>query len=417
MTERYTLPPLLGSFRTLLLLHIVFRVLLLVVYQPMIVDGAERGVTTGGDYLYYYALSAQTDEGLYPFRDWWSEFPPLWSVLEIGVYQVLGDSVNYTSFAVLLALVMLVFDAGILVMVRNIGERLHGQATGMSIAWVYALLPAPAIFAFWTFEPLVGFLLLAGVWLLLRERDLSSAVVVGVGALVKFVPALVLGAVVRFRSPRRAAVYIAATVGVFALPYIFLLANPATREMTMPSLTAQFNKASYQTVWALLDGNYSTGVFGAVAERTDAANAALPRGNPPVVPGIVRLAVAGAVGLFVLWRTRRTDDRGFVAFVLITLLIFYLQSQGWSPQWLVQILPLALLCFPNGNGVLFAVLLSFLTFAEYPTLFIRTGETGGEVAGGLVMPFVVLVLVRTLLLAALAVAAYRLLRQEPVSAD
>jgi hypothetical protein len=103
-----------------------------------------------------------------------------------------------------------------------------------------------------------------------------------------------------------------------------------------------------------------------------------------------------------------------VAFVTITLLIFFLQSQGWSPQWLAQIAPLVLLSFPTRDGVIGVVLLSLVTFAEYPFLFIRTGDTGGTIVGALVTPFVVLVVARTALLVGLCVGLYRILRQEPV---
>jgi hypothetical protein len=129
---------------------------------------------------------------------------------------------------------------------------------------------------------------------------------------------------------------------------------------------------------------------------------------------LVRLAISGAIGIFVFTRTRRLDDKGFVAFVGITLLIFFLQAQGWSPQWLVQIIPLTLLSFPTRNGVLVVTLLSLATFAEYPLLFIRTGDTGGEITGALVMPFVMLVLARTGLLVGLGAAFYQRLREEPV---
>ena len=73
-----------------------------------------------------------------------------------------------------------------------------------------------------------------------------------------------------------------------------------------------------------------------------------------------------------------------VAFVAITLLIFFIQAQGWSPQWLAQIAPLMLLCFPTRDGVTAVVLLALVTFAEYPFLFIRTGDTGGVITGALV---------------------------------
>jgi hypothetical protein len=65
--------------------------------------------------------------------------------------------------------------------------------------------------------------------------------------------------------------------------------------------------------------------------------------------------------------------------------------------------------------VLIVVILSAATFTEYPYLFIRTGDSGGEITGALVMPFVVLVLARTAILAGLCVALYQKLRQEPVT--
>jgi hypothetical protein len=196
------------------------------------------------------------------------------------------------------------------------------------------------------------------------------------------------------------------------LVYLPLFAENAT--MTLPSLTAQFGKSSYQTVWALIDGNMTTGNFGSIQSHFDPTQAAVLTGNPAVIPGWLRLAAAAGIGLLVFIRTRRFDDKGLVAFVGITLLIFFLQAQGWSPQWLVQIIPLVLLAFPTRNGVLSIVMLSLVTFAEYPLLFIRTGDTGGQITGALIMPFTVLVLTRTGILAAMCIAFYQRLRQEPV---
>ncbi len=408
--EGGSLRGLLGDFRLLLILFIALRMMLLMAYQPLLLEGGERGITTGGDYQTYFNIASLSDSLGAPFREWWSEFPPAWTFLSVFIYQ--ATNATYASYAFLLGLVMGAFDAGNLVLVRNIATRLHGANTGMALAWIYAVLLAPLAFTFWTFEPLVAFWLLLGLWWLLRGQDMPSAVAAAVGALTKFTPALLLGAVWRFRETRHAARYTAILIGLFVLAYLPLLAQNAA--MTLPSLTAQFNKASYQSAWALLDGNYRTGNFGPLDDRADPAKAAVTQGNPAVVPGWLRLIAAGAIGLLVFARTRRFDDRGLVAFVTITLLIFFLQSQGWSPQWLSQIVPLVLLCFPNRNGVLIVVILSAVTFTEYPFLFLRTGDTGGEITGALMMPFVVLVLARTAILIGLCVALYQKLRQEPV---
>jgi hypothetical protein len=418
--DTLTLTGLFGDFRLLLILFIAFRVMMAIVYQPFLLEATgERGLTTGGDFLYHYMLSSLTEQGDYPFYQWWSEFPPVWSWLGAVVYQLTGGS--YTSWAMAMGFIMLLCDVGNLVLVRAIGTRLYGANTGMALAWIYALLLVPAIFAWWNHEVMVTFTLLLSLWWLIGRQDVRSGIMAGIGALVKFTPALLIGAALRYRSTREAARYVAIVLAVFAAVYAFFYLSSPNPALVTASLTAQFGKASYQSVWALLDGNYSTGNFSApgvdaVQMRYDPAAATTVYGNPAVAPSWLRLIVAGLIGLFVFWRTRRYDDKGMVAFVGITLLIFFLQAQGWSPQWLTQILPLILLTFPTRNGVLICVVLSGLSFTEYPLLFIRTGdtETPGVISGALLSPFIMVVVTRTLILVGVAVAFYNKLRQEAV---
>jgi hypothetical protein len=397
---------LLGDFRLLIILFVSLRLMMLMVYQPLVVKDNERGVTAGGDFQTYFQIASLSDSVGLPMRDWWTEFPPLWAYLSIAIYKV---APNYAAFSMLLSLLFLIVDTGNLILIRKIAAHLYREDTALALAWIYAVLLAPLVFVFWTFEVLVAFFMLLSVWWLLKKRDHWAAVSIAFGVLIKFTPAVLLGVVWRYREARRALVPTAITVIIVALVYGFFLVQNAS--MTLPSLTSQFNKASYQTVWALIDGNYRTGNFGPLEDRLDPTRAAVLQGNPPRIPGILRLAGAAAIGLFVFARTRRFDSKGLVAFAGITLLIFFLQAQGWSPQWLVQIIPFVLLCFPNRDGVLMIVLLSLVTFAEYPFLFIRTGDTGGEITGALTTPFMALVLARTLMLVGICAAFYRVLRQ------
>ncbi len=407
-----TVGGLLGDWRLLLILFLAFRLGILLVYQPLLIEGSERGITSGGDFLTYYHLGALSEDGLLPFRDWWSEFPPIPSWLNTIAYQLAGQA-SYTGFAVLYGMLMLACDGGNLALVRKLGIRLHGVQTGMALAWIYALMLAPAVLQWWTFEPLVAFMLLLSLnWLVSGKNNLSAAAA-GIGALVKFTPALILGAVFRFRAMGLALRYSAIVAVIFVGVYAVLMLQNA--QMTTPSLTAQFGKSSYQTVWALIDGNYRTGNFGPVAERLDPATASQLVGNPSVIPGWLRLGFAALIGFYVYARTRRFDDRGLVAFVAITLLIFFLQAQGWSPQWLAQLLPLLLLCFPTRDGIMALVILCLAVFAEYPFLWLRTGDSGGVITGSLLMPYTILVIARTVLLVGFAYGLYRKLRQTPVT--
>jgi len=397
---------LLADFRLLLVLFVCLRVLLLLIYQPFILQGVERGIAAGGDFQTYFQIASLSGKVGLPMRDWWSEFPPLWSYFSVLVYKL---QPNYTGFSMVLGFVFMLFDVGNLILIRKIATQLYSEDTAQALAWVYAVLLAPLVFVFWTFEVVVAFFMLLSLWWLIKERDKLAGVGIALGVLVKFTPIVLLGAVWRYRPVRKAIVPTIIAVGIVIAVYaVFFVQNAA---MSMPSVTAQFSKASYETVWALIDGNYKTGNFGPLEDRLDPAKAIITLGNPAKIPSWLRLGLAVVIGVFVFMRTRRFDAKGLVAFVGISLLIFFLQAQGWSPQWLVQIIPFILLCFPNRDGVLIVVLLSLVTFTEYPFLFIRTGDTGGEITGTLVTPFAALVLARTVILVGICVAQYRILRQ------
>lgn len=410
-----TLRSLLDDFRLLLILFISFRFVLLIAYQPFFINGVERGVGVGGDRLYVWLLTSQYAEGLLPFRDWWSEFPPVWYSVTTAFYALLGPSASYDNWSLLLGVLMLVCEAGTLALVWQIGGRLHGKETGAVLAWVYALMIAPVVFMWWNFDSMVTFFSLAAVAALIAGQSRASAGWMALGALTKFVSFLLFGAIVRFYPLRKAAWLIGGALGLFVLAYAPLFV--VNSEFALISLTAQFGKPSYQTVWALIDGNYGTGNFGSVDSHLTAEGVSegVADKNPSVIPGWLRLGLAGLVGLGVFVSVRRFDQLGVVAFFLITLLIFYLQSQGWSPQWLTLIIPLTLLVLPTRDGVFLCVLLSALAFVEYPFIFVRTGVTGGLVLPQLQLftPWVLVVVGRTALLAVIALLCYQRLRQQP----
>ncbi len=415
MTRSSSLGGLFFDFQLLLILFVAFRVTLFLAYQPFLIEGAERGVSVGGDRAYHYALTQLADKNLLPFRDWWSEFPPVWYSTTTAAYLVLGRAATYDNWSLVLAMLVIVAEAGTLTLVRKIGMRLHGDATGMALAWIYALLIVPVVFMWWNFDSLLTFFTLAGLWSLLIGKNVESGLWIGLGALTKFISVLLYGALIRFYPVRRAITIISVSLGFFVAVYAVLFA--VNRDFALVSLTAQFNKPSYQTMWALLDGNYGTGNFGTIESHltADGVSDGVSDKNPALIPSIVRLGVALAIGIFVFLRVRRFDQLGVVAFFTLTLLIFYLQSQGWSPQWLTLILPLTLLVMPNRNGALLCVMLSLLAFIEYPYLFVRTGDTGGQIlpSSPFFVMWVIVVVTRTFLLISIAISCYQRLLTLP----
>jgi hypothetical protein len=275
----------------------------------------------------------------------------------------------------------------------------------MALAWIYAILAAPVIFVWWTFETIVLFFILLALLDLLEGRDRRSAVVTALGTVTKYTPILVLPAVWRFYDRRRALRYTVITLILVGV-VVSALGLWGGR-MATASLLSQFNKASYQSVWALLDGNMRTGIFTGPQTRFDVDNAFKTFGNDPVIPWWLRLIPFAALGLYIFSRKMRQDERGMLAFYTITLLLFFLWAQGWSPQWVLTLTPLLLLNYPNRGGVLVCLVLGMLSFIEYPVLFMRTGQAGGEVEGALVIPFALLIVIRTLILGGVVAALYR----------
>jgi hypothetical protein len=406
--------PLLRDSRVVLYLFVGLRLMLLLVYQPL--QGVGPGVTAFGDFQHYYNLASLSSQGKLPYRDYWYEFPPVFPIISLVVYGLISarGPADFTAYAVLFGLVMIAFDTGNLLLMRRIGAGLYNESSGLALAWVYALLAVPLVFSFWTFEPVVAFAILLAVAWLIEGRDNQSAVAVAFGALTKLFPLVVLGAVWRFRPPKEAIRYTAIAAGVTAVGLLALLA--VAGPFGPPSLLVQFNKASYQSVWALIDGNFKTGNFGPIADHFDPAKAYELQGNPAVIPAWARALVFGALGLLVFANTRRRDSRGIVAFVAITITVFFLWSQGWSPQWQMVLVPLILLNYPTRDGVLIGLTLSFISFAEYPLLFSRTAETGGAISAAQLPIFTVLILLRTALLIGFGVALYCRLRVAPVQA-
>jgi hypothetical protein len=179
--------------------------------------------------------------------------------------------------------------------------------------------------------------------------------------------------------------------------------------LTLASLQAQAGKSSYQTVWALIDGNTGTGNFGPLIDHFDAAKAGQPVNKPARLPTWLTFIPFGLLGLFILRQPSglAQPEREAVVFTTLTFTIFFLWSQGWSPQWQTFLIPLLLLALPPRRAVLFIIGLSFINFLEWPIILSR----------GLNQLLPLTIMTRTALFILLAVELYQLLskRAGPVS--
>jgi hypothetical protein len=345
-------------------LFVALRLMVLVTFPA-------DNLTLYGDYVYYYELAAYSDQGYLPFIHYWSEYPPVFPFLSVGVYQLarlVGG--GYHVYVGLMGLLMLAFSTGSLALFLRLAQRFRGDEDAERRGWVYSVLFVPLISTWWTFDALTVFSLLLALELLLSGRERWSAAAMGVGVLIKLVPMLVFPAVVRTRPWRRWLTYgliAAVVVAAVALPLLLV-----GEDVALTSFRSPAGRSSWQTVWALLDGNLRTGLLGAPADHFDLAMATAPTGNPARIPEWIRLVVLGLVYALLFWRARLGENpRRLVAFVCLTFVLFFLWSKGWSPQWQTLLFPLVLLALPLRRGVLFILVLSFVNLAEWPVLLSR----------------------------------------------
>ena len=354
------------------------------------------------DYDYYYELASWVKQGHLPYIDYWVEYPPLFPYLSLLVYLV---TPHYVAYAAALALVQLAFEVGSFILLARLAQRVVGDERTERHLWTYALLFAPVATWWLSFDAITTFFLLLGIERWLAGKRVWSALTLGVGGLVKWFPLLFLAAAVRFRRNwREAVLYVAAALTVVAA--VLGLLAVLSPIYTWASLRSLGGRASWQTLWALIDGNTTTGAY--QASRFDPDAAALLQGNPARVPTWLTTLVFGALYLW-LW-VRASDDATparVVRFATLTVVLFFLWSRGWSPQWLGMLTPLLLLSLPLERAVLYVLVLTFTNIAEWPVLLSR----------GMNQWLYLTVSLRTAVLVALAVMLVRRVAGRPEGTD
>jgi hypothetical protein len=352
----------MGS-RLVLLLFAGFRLSLLAFWPA---DQLARW----SDYDYYYEVARWVDQGWLPYIHYWVEYPPLFSYLSVLLYLLMP---RYVTFATALALVQLIFEIGSLVLLHRLARRTLGEVQADRLVWVYGLLFAPVATWWLSFDSLVTFFLLLAIERWLSGRRLQSALAMGVGGLVKWFPMLFLPSAIRFRRDWREALS-AGALALAVVVAVFGLLAALSPAYTLASLRSLGSRASWQTVSALLDGNLGTGAYN--ANRLDPAAAALLQGNPARVPPWLTTLFFAALYLWLWTRISRdpsvaTDGLTLLRFTTVTVLLFFLWSRGWSPQWLGTLVPLVLLSLPLERAALYLIVLTFINIAEWPVLLSR----------------------------------------------
>jgi len=336
----------------------LFCRLILLVTLPL------EGLRGFGDLLHFYRLAGM---GL-PMIDYWVEFPPVFPYLSMVLFSFAGGKEHIYDY--LLVILLSLAQAGGLAALIRLARGLNIESGAVQrITWVYFGVTLVLPYGWWYFDALGVLALLLGLVWLVEQKDVRAGIALATGVLVKFFPLMVLPMIWRWSSRRRAVLVTCIIVGITAVVYAgFLIRAP---EMTLASLRSQGEKGSWETVWALVDGNFSTGNFGSEEERYDPATASLGRGNPSRLPAWLTLIPFAVLGLWLFWRSRLESPRGAIAFLGLTWCIFLLWSPGYSPQWVLYLLPLILVCLPVRTANLFTITLVVVNVLEWPVMLSR----------------------------------------------
>ena len=331
------------------------RILLYLAFIP-------DGLHGFGDFPIYFE---NADLPGLPYFHYWSEYPPLYAWTIELIYWISQGNQFLFDFILYLLLTM----AG------SISIWLLGKITSLlyveekQTLWrvsVFFGFLAFSAYSWWYFDLIPVTMMLAATYYLLKEKDTQASIWLGLGILTKWFPILLLPAIFRFRNFKQflkiTLIALGLTVIVWGMQYAL---SPT---MTLASLQSQPSRSSWQTIWALLDGNMTTGAFLPIAEKLNPAMASFRMGNPALIPTWLTLIIFGLLGLWLLFRIDAQNKQGLIPMIGITWVLFLIWSPGWSPQWVLYLLPLICLSLPVSQSVLLSFGLLFLSLIEWPVL-------------------------------------------------
>lgn len=326
------------------------------------------GIKSYGDFSHFFHLA---QIGI-PFIDIWVEFPPIFPFLSRLIYLAAGGREHIYDYSLLIVLSL--FQVGCIIIFSNLVAKFGNKTNHWISVAAFFLINLILAYSWWFFDVLAVMMLLLGVQWLFEGKDYRAVIILAIGALIKLFPALAICLVWRYRSVKKA-LLLTLLLGIIVVS-IYGILYAISPEFTKASVLSQSSKGSWETVWALIDGNYRTGNFGPEIERLDPANAVKLQGNAPRLSPWITLWIFLGIGLYIY--KNMPDNQPIIqfCFICLTLLVFFLWMQGWSPQWILFIIPFILMIFDEQEGIVISIIFMLVSLLEWPVLISR-GYTWG----------------------------------------
>jgi hypothetical protein len=320
-----------------------------------------------GDLSFYYNMLIMAQRGLHPFIDYWSEYPPLFPLLLIGLEHAVGPLLWHDSegFSRAYFGFMTVVYVANLVLVWDLTRLAYGTREARRSILLYSCCVPIAWFTLGWFDGIAVLLLLLALRALVAGGARRVGLLIGLGILVKIFPAVLLLAAPAALG-RRGTLRLALTLATVLLVVVAPLALIRS-DLLWATATSLMTRPAWETLPAVLAGNY---VFGVVAPLTERFTAETAQSSPSPYSGLslaFELTTAGCALAATWYCTRRRNMRtsDLYALVAFSMCALLLGSKGFSPQYLLWLLPLVVLVWPNRIGMLYV-----LAFSVYAFLYV-----------------------------------------------
>jgi len=318
-----------------------------------------------GDFPNYFSVTSL--HGL-PFFNYWTEYPPLFAFI-IEAIHIISQG-NQFLFDFFLYVLITTSGAISIWLFSRIAGHLHTNPNDVVFtSLLYFGFLAFISYSWWYFDLVVVCIILMTIHLLLNKKEKSVGLWLGIGILAKWFPLILFPAIFLFTEKKKflkiSLIAIGMVVFVWGCLYIF------SPELTLASLKSQPSRNSWETMWALIDGNLVTGAFIPLEDRLDPSLINQHNGNSAKIPVWLTFVFFSGGGIFLMKKIKNLNKKNMISFIGITWILFFLWSPGWSPQWILYLIPLILLTIPIHKGLLTVFLLSLISLLEWPVFLGR----------------------------------------------
>jgi hypothetical protein len=322
---------------------------------------ASGGLFTYGDLPRYYEIANLSGV---PFFSYWVEYPPLFPFLNYFVYSVTRGNNPVYDFC--FYLIFALSGSFCIYLFHLIAQELWGAKLSDFRTLLYFALLLPLPYTWWYFELIPVAFLLAALYLTNRNNSKFSGAILALGILAKLFPALLFPAIWKYKTRQFAAktIIIALVITLLVIGGLYILSP----QMTSTSLLSQPARSSWQTVWAWMEGNFTTGAFAYPENHYNPEYPKTTLGYPAIISPWLRFVAFGALGFYLFHKVKIKNAISFISFTGITWAIFLIWSSGWSPQWILYLIPLILLTLPVEKALFWNLILILLTLMEWPIL-------------------------------------------------